>query len=98
MSFPHFVGVRQTRRWEIIISALNVSITNSPVRWCWVGSVCRLDAQSLGALRPARRRGFFISPRIAVLLQAMHGIIGNAVAFFVGQFLAKSAHKSARTL
>ena len=33
---------------------------------------------------------------IAVLLQAMHEIIGNSVAFFFRQFVAKSAHKFAR--
>jgi hypothetical protein len=31
-----------------------------------------------------------------VLFQAIHDIIGNAVAFFFGQFIAKSAHKFAR--
>jgi hypothetical protein len=31
-----------------------------------------------------------------VLFQAIHSIIGNAVAFFFGQFVAKSAHKFAR--
>jgi hypothetical protein len=31
-----------------------------------------------------------------VLLQAMHDIIGNSVAFFFRQFLTKSAHKFPR--
>jgi hypothetical protein len=36
-----------------------------------------------------RRRQFLRqSPRIAVLFQAMHDIIGNSVAFFFRQFLA----------
>jgi hypothetical protein len=35
------------------------------------------------------------SPRIAVLLQTMNDIISNAVAFFFGQLLAKSAHQFA---
>ena len=30
-----------------------------------------------------------------MLLQLMHDIVGNSVAFFFGQFLAKSAHKFA---
>ena len=31
-----------------------------------------------------------------MLLQAIYDIIGNAIAFFFGQFLAKSAHQFAR--
>jgi hypothetical protein len=33
------------------------------------------------------------APRIAVLLQPMHDIVGNAVAFFFRQFLTKPANK-----
>jgi hypothetical protein len=44
-----------------------------------------------------RRQTFRQSPRIAVLLQAMHDIIGNTVTFLFRQFLAKSAHKFAGT-
>jgi len=36
------------------------------------------------------------SPRITVLLQAMHDIVSNSIAFFLCQFLAKSAHKFSR--
>ena len=32
-----------------------------------------------------------------MLLQTMHDIIGDAIAFFFSQFLAKPAHKFART-
>jgi hypothetical protein len=32
-----------------------------------------------------------------MLFQLMHDVIGNSIAFFFGQPLAKSAHKLART-
>jgi hypothetical protein len=44
-----------------------------------------------------RRQFFRQSPRIAELLQLVHDIIGNTVAFLFRQFLAKSAHKFAGT-
>jgi hypothetical protein len=37
------------------------------------------------------------APWIAVLLQTMHDIIGNPVAFFFRQSFAKTAHEFART-
>jgi hypothetical protein len=43
-----------------------------------------------------RRQFFGQPPRITVLLQTMNDIIGNAVAFFFSQLLAKSSHKFAR--
>ena len=43
-----------------------------------------------------RRQIFRRSPRIAVLLQTMHDIIGNSVALFFRQLLAKTADKFAR--
>jgi hypothetical protein len=36
------------------------------------------------------------SPRVAVLLQSIHDIIGNSIPLFFGQFLAKSAHEFPR--
>jgi len=44
-----------------------------------------------------RRQVLGQSPRIAVLLQLVHDIIGNSVAFFFGQFFSKSANKFACT-
>ncbi len=43
-----------------------------------------------------RRQIFGEPPGIAVLLQPMHDIIGNSVALFLGQLLAKIPHKFAR--
>jgi hypothetical protein len=33
------------------------------------------------------------SPRIAMLFQPMHNIVGNSVAFFFRQLLTETAHK-----
>ena len=35
-------------------------------------------------------------PKIAVLLQAMHDVIGNSVALFLCQFLTEATHEFAR--
>jgi hypothetical protein len=40
-----------------------------------------------------RRQFLRQPPWITLLFQLMHDVIGNSVAFFFGQFLAKSAHK-----
>ncbi len=45
----------------------------------------------------SRRQLVRQSPWIPVLLQTVHDIIGNSVAFFLAQLLAKPAHKFART-
>jgi hypothetical protein len=42
---------------------------------------------------PRRRQIFGQPPRIAVLLQLVHDIVGNPVAFFFCQFLTKPANK-----
>jgi hypothetical protein len=44
---------------------------------------------------PRRRQIFGQPPRIAVLLQLVHDIIGNSVTLFFRQFLAKPAHEFA---
>jgi hypothetical protein len=43
------------------------------------------------------RQFFGQAPRIAVLLQLMHDIIGNSVSLFFRQFRAKTAHEFARS-